>query len=78
MDSFNINEILHLMLDLKVKKIEVVKELNKRGISCRASRFSEIINENCPAMTEKMQDILINTKKILLDWQAEKQQKGLI
>lgn len=68
----NENNILYRILNLKVKKVDLLRELNKRGIKCYASQFSDAINGNYPYLTQKYHDILTNTEKILTDWENER------
>lgn len=70
------NLILHRILNLKVKKVDVFKELNNQGIKCYASQFSDAINGNYPCLTEKYLEILNGTNQILTDWENERKMKN--
>ncbi|PKM62326.1 MAG: hypothetical protein CVU97_05890 [Firmicutes bacterium HGW-Firmicutes-21] len=74
MKTLDGNALIHRIIDLKKKKVDVIRELNKRGISCHASRFSDVLNGNYPIRTEKVMEILTNTDKILTDWEAKQAQ----
>ncbi|HAN20406.1 MAG: hypothetical protein A2Y15_08615 [Clostridiales bacterium GWF2_36_10] len=70
------NKLLHRILNLRVKKVDVLKELNARGIRCYPSQFSDAVNGNYPYRTEKTNEIITNVDKILTDWENEREVKS--
>ena len=69
----NGTNLCHRIINLKVKKIDVLKEVNRRGVRCYPSRFSDILNENYPCLTESIVQVLNTTDKILTEWEERKE-----
>jgi len=59
------------MTVLRKKRVDILRELNKRGITCQAPHLSNALNGNYPYLTEKVHEILTNTERILTEWEQE-------